>query len=287
MVDGCATFYKSAKYVHPARFLWVGNAHSRIHRYTLVEKHLVEFSAVAMQRSDFKKTDDMFNRVLGKDHNAVICMFENKESGSRVIVANTHLHWDPQYCDVKLVQVALLMEEVEKMANNFAKYPPRPPKPSTGSAGELTSGENNASSRPPPTYSDGTKIPTIVCGDFNSIPSSGVCEFMTSGSVPPDHPDFMSHLYGKYTSEGPRHHMGLKSAYGVIGELPMTNFTSNFQEVIDYIWYSSSNLAVNTVLGEVHSDYLKTVVGFPNAHFPSECVPHWFLLLTVCANPQL
>ena len=238
----------------------------------------MEYSTVAMQRGDFKKTDDMFNRVLGKDHIATICLFESKDSGSRVIVSNTHLLWDPQYRDVKLVQAALMMEEVEKAAANFAKYPPRPPEPQppNGSA----SGETNASSRPPPIYTDGTKIPCIVAGDFNSTPDSGVCEFLSAGNVPPDHPDFMKHLYGKYTSEGPRHRMGLKSAYSSAGELPMTNFTASFQGVLDYIWYSTPNLAVNTVLGEVSKEYLKKVVGFPNAHFPSEYAAHTFSFCT-------
>ncbi|KAH9944716.1 Endonuclease/exonuclease/phosphatase [Amylocystis lapponica] len=254
LVDGCATFYKASK-------------------YTLVEKQLIEFSALAMQRSDFKKTDDMFNRVLGKDHIAIICLLENKLTGTRFILANAHIHWDPQYRDVKLVQAALLIEEVEKIAQSFAKYPPRlPPTPSSAtSASTLPSiDENNSSSRPPPVYSDGSKIPLIVCGDFNSVPSSGVYEFLSMGSVPPDHADFMSHLYGRYTSDGLKHRLGLKSAYASAGETVVTNYTPSFHGMIDYIWYSTANLAVNAILGEVDRQYLEKVVGFPNAHFPSD-----------------
>ncbi|KAI6157986.1 Endonuclease/exonuclease/phosphatase [Pisolithus tinctorius] len=243
-VDGCATFYKANK-------------------YQLVERQLIEFSTVAMQRPDFKKTDDMFNRVLGKDHIAVTCLFENKKTGTRVIVANAHIHWDPNFRDVKLVQVALLVEEVEKIAAYFSKLPPRPP---------ISFDDQSSPSRPLPTYSDGTKIPTIICGDFNSIPSSGVWEFLSTGSVPPDHPDFMSHLYGKYTTEGPRHKLNLKSAYAAAGEISLTNYTPRFQGVVDYIWYSASNLSVNAVLGETDKGYLEKVVGFPNAHFPSDHV---------------
>ncbi|TFK67381.1 hypothetical protein BDN72DRAFT_770732 [Pluteus cervinus] len=245
-VDGCATFYKASK-------------------YQLVEKHLIEFSAVAMQRQDFKKTDDMFNRVLGKDHIAIVCLFEDRVSGSRFIIANAHIHWDPAYSDVKLVQVALLVDEVEKMANNFAKYPPR--KRTAAEAAE-------PGSRPPPTYSDGTKIPTIICGDYNSAPASGVCEFLSTGSLQPDHPDFMAHTYGKYTSEGLRHRLGLKSAYSQLSpsDLTLTNYTPSFRGVIDYIWYSAATLNVNAVLGGVDKGYLDKVVGFPNAHFPSDHV---------------
>lgn len=227
-----------------------------------------------MQRADLKKTDNMFNRVLTKDHIAIVGLFENKETGTRFVIANTHMLWDPQYRDVKLVQIALLMDEVEKVANNFARYPPRPPAPPspTDTANGSSAGDNNASSRPPPVYTDGAKIPTIVAGDFNSTPDSGVYEFLSTGTLPPDHQDWMSYTYGKYTQDGLRHKFGLKSAYSALGELPMTNYTPTFRGPLDYIWYSTPSLAVNAVLGEVEQSYLDKVVGFPNAHFPSEYV---------------
>lgn len=194
---------------------------------------------------------------------------ENRETGTRFIIANAHLHWDTAYCDVKLVQTALLVDEVEKMAHNFAKYPPPPPKPLD---------DTSLPPRPPPHYAEGTKIPTIVCGDFNSVAASGVYEFLANGTLSPNHPDFMSHMYGKYTSEGLRHKLGLKSAYAGIGDQLITNYTSGFRGMLDYIWYSANNIAVNAVLGEVDKGYLEKVVGFPNAHFPSEFVLFFFLL---------
>lgn len=214
-----------------------------------------------MQRADFKKTDDMFNRVLLRDDIAVVTLFENRTTGTRVIVATMHIFWDPQYCDVKLIQVALLMDEIEKIAAQFAKYPPRPPQP--------TDPNDPNPAKPPPHYSDGTKIPIIVCGDFNSVPESGVYEFLANGSVPPDHPDFLSHTYGKYTTDGMRHRFGLKSAYAG-SELSFTNYTPSFRGEIDYIWYSTNNMTLTGLLGEIDKDYLSKVVGFPNAHFPSE-----------------
>ncbi|KAF8893561.1 Endonuclease/exonuclease/phosphatase [Infundibulicybe gibba] len=268
-VDGCATFYKASK-------------------YKLVEKHLIEFSAVAMQRQDFKKTDDMFNRVLGKDHIAVVCLMEDKQTGTRFIIANAHIHWDPAYRDVKLVQVALLVEEIEKISNDFAKYPPPAPptpapthssstdssEPGAGGAGEPSTSTPNHLSRTPPVYTDGTKIPLIICGDFNSVPESGVYEFLSMGTLPANHADFMSHMYGRYTSEGLRHRLGLKSAYAApgAGDLPLTNYTPSYQGVLDYIWYSANTVSVNAVLGGVDKGYLEKVVGFPNAHFPSDHV---------------
>lgn len=231
----------------------------------------------------------MFNRVLGKDNIAVVCLMESIETGTRFIIVNVHIHWDPAYRDVKLVQAALLIDEVEKIANMFAKYPPRlPPPPTPTSAttpsSEIGTGDEDGTGepstpkpptpRPPPVYTDGSKIPLIICGDFNSVPDSGVYEFLSTGNVPPNHPDFMKHMYGKYTSDGLKHKLNLKSSYAGVGELPLTNYTPSFQGVIDYIWYGSGNLGVCSVLGEVDGRYLEKIVGFPNAHFPSEWVLH-------------
>ncbi|KAJ7680654.1 glucose-repressible alcohol dehydrogenase transcriptional effector [Mycena polygramma] len=264
-VDGCATFFRKD-------------------RYQLVENHLIEFNSIAMQRQDFKKTDDMFNRVLGRDHIAVIILLEDLVTGTRTIVSNTHLHWDAAYSDVKLVQTALLMEEVEKIAHGFAKYPPRPP--DTPSA---TEEEPAAVRPPPPMYADGNKIPLIVCGDYNSVPTSGVYEFLSTGSLPATHPEFLSHTYGNYTSDGLRHKLGLKSAYTTVGAggvaeeiIPMTNVTPGFHGILDYVWYSPANLILNSVVGEIDKMYLEKVVGFPNPHFPSD---HIALTATFSVKP--
>lgn len=237
-VDGCATFFNS-----------------RVYR--LVDKQLIEFNQLALQRPDFKKTEDIFNRVMTKDNVAAIAMLEHRKTGAKLLLANAHMHWDPAFRDVKMVQTAMLMEQLESISNRFAKMP---------SQVKL---EGNAT---PPKYTSGKQIPMVICGDFNSTPDSGVYEFLSQGTAAPDHEDFMDHTYGTYTSEGLRHSCALRSAYNSIGELPLTNHTPGFRGAIDYIWYSTNTLAASGLLGEVDATYLSRVVGFPNAHFPSEYV---------------
>jgi len=122
-----------------------------------------------------------------------------------------------------------------------------------------------------------------VCGDFNSIHDSGLYEFLANGFVPGDHADFMGRMYGHYTTAGLRHRFGLKNAYAGVKELTMTNFTPGFEGLIDYIWYSGATLNVSSLLGEVDPTYLSKVVGFPNAHFPSD---HICLIAEVRLKPQ-
>jgi CCR4-NOT transcription complex subunit 6 len=172
------------------------------------------------------------------------------------MVANVHNYWDPEFRDVKLVQVAMLIDELQKIGDDFARLPSRL---------NLAEGYESA-----PTYSNGSKIPTLVMGDFNSEPESGVYEFLTRGQVAGDHADFMKHVYGNYTSDGMSHALSLRSAYSHVGELPFTNYTPGFQGVIDYVFYTQASLSVMGLLGEVDREYVSRQVGFPNAHTPSD-----------------
>ncbi|KAJ3226660.1 Glucose-repressible alcohol dehydrogenase transcriptional effector [Chytriomyces hyalinus] len=266
-VDGCATFFRPDK-------------------FTLVEKHSIEFQQIAMQRPELRRTEDVFNRVMVKDNIGLITVLESKDANPKfkVVVANTHLHWDPSDPDVKLVQTAMLMEEVTKIVAAHA------PSAQTGPPGSAPRANGNGSSVPPV-----QQVPVIVCGDFNSLPGSGVHSLLGDGSVPAGHEDFGKYTYGAYTREGISHQLNLKSVYppSVTGELngkseasttisssatasaslDFTNYTPMFKGVIDYIWVSGMTLSVGGVLGGVDKEHVKGCVGFPNVHHASDHVP--------------
>ncbi|KAF9987116.1 Glucose-repressible alcohol dehydrogenase transcriptional effector [Modicella reniformis] len=234
IVDGCAIFFKASK-------------------FNLIDKHLVEFNHTALQRPDFRKTEDIFNRVMTKDQIAVITLLEHKDTRNRLVVANSHIYWDPLFKDVKLVQVAMMMDELDRLSTQWVNMPGAAPNALASNTGG--------------------KLPTLICGDFNSDRSSGVYEFLVKGAVPQGHDDFGDHSYGTYTSEGLSHKMTLRSSYGDSAELPFTNYTPTYMAAIDYIFYSSNYLSVLGLLGGVEKEYMSRVVGFPNAHFPSDHVP--------------
>jgi CCR4-NOT transcription complex subunit 6 len=224
----------------------------------MLDKHILDFSSSAIQREDFKRTADIFNRVMPKDNIAVITFLENKQTGTRLIVANVHITWDPQFKDVKLVQVAMLMEEINNQATKWSNFP--------------ATKDSESNTPPPPAYSENTQIPLIICGDFNSIAESGVYELLSRGTVGSDHDDLSGRVYGNLTRDGISHPFSLKSSYANVGELRFTNYTPGFTGVIDYIWYTTNSLNVTGLLGDVDDKYLATVPGFPNVHFPSEYV---------------
>lgn len=73
-------------------------------------------------------------------------------------------------------------------------------------------------------------LPTILCGDFNSEPSSAVYQLMTRNQVSLDHPDMRQaphELLNIYASMSMDHNIPFGSAYAsVFGSEPeYTNYT--------------------------------------------------------------
>ena len=257
LVDGCATFYKGSKFV-------------------LLDKALVDFANIAINRLDMKGEHDTFNRVMPRDHIAVITFLENRMTGSRMIIGNAHLLWDPEYADVKLVQVAILMEQITKLSEKWANHPPCHDKAAfrhseaEGEASAESVDELPLEPGPSAEYPSGPQIPLILCGDFNCAADSGVYDLITKGSVPGNHVDMGNRGYGSFTRDGMAHPFKLQSAYKTPDELAFTNYTPNFTGILDYIWYSTNALQVRELLGNVDEAYLQKVPGFPNHWFPSD-----------------
>lgn len=68
-----------------------------------------------------------------------------------LVVATAHIHWDPEFSDVKLVQTMMLMWELQHFTEEATrKY-----------------------SLPFPGPYDYNSIPLLFCGDLNSLPDSG------------------------------------------------------------------------------------------------------------------
>ena len=249
-VDGCGIFWKEKKYV------------------ILDQQHMV-FGRKAVERPGAKASADMLNRVWQRDDIAVVTLLENRVTGSRLIVVNAHIFWNPAYKDVQLIQVAVLMEQLAKLAEKYSKMPAATNK----NIFRFSDAEEGEEAVPEPgpslEYDSGPQIPMIICGDFNSGAESAVYDLLTHGGFKYQHQDLHERDYGSF-SNSMSHPFTLRSAYSSIGELSFTNYTPTFTDVLDYIWYSSNALRVSGLLGEVDKEYLQRVPGFPNFHFPSD-----------------
>ncbi|KAA0717286.1 CCR4-NOT transcription complex subunit 6-like [Triplophysa tibetana] len=265
-VDGCAVFFKSDK-------------------FTMVQKHTVEFNQVAMANSEGSEV--MLNRVMTKDNIGVAVLLEVEDelfaNGLKelpppekqlLLVANAHMHWDPEYSDVKLIQTMMFLSELKSIA-------------------ERASSSINSTS---PT-SDIGSIPIVLCADLNSLPDSGVVEYLSSGGVAENHKDFKELRYSdcltNFSCNGKNgthdgsitHSFQLKSSYD--GNLiPYTNYTYDFKGVIDYIFFSKTHMSVLGVLGPLETQWLRenNITGCPHPHIPSD---HFSLLAQLEYHPPL
>ncbi|XP_036323888.1 CCR4-NOT transcription complex subunit 6-like isoform X1 [Rhagoletis pomonella] len=246
-VDGCAIFFRAAK-------------------FTLIKEHLIEFNQLAMANAE--GSDNMLNRVMPKDNIGLAALLKVKENAwdpmtevtqisQPLLVCTAHIHWDPEFCDVKLIQTMMLSNELKTIIDE-ASHSFRP-------------GHKN----------DANSVQLLLCGDFNSLPDSGVIEFLGKGRVAMDHQDFkdmgyklcLQRLLSNDTSEF-THSFKLASAYSE-DIMPHTNYTFDFKGIIDYIFYTKTGMVPLGLLGPISNDWLRDnkVVGCPHPHIPSDHFP--------------
>ncbi|GAU95439.1 hypothetical protein RvY_07057 [Ramazzottius varieornatus] len=266
-VDGCAIFYNTAK-------------------FEFIEDYSIEFSHLAMSyaHSDgcvSEASENMLNRVMPKDNVGLVALLriknssgpstdhpaengteengEKKTQDQYILVVNVHVHWDPEYCDVKLIQCIMLSSRLRDIANNVSKryYGLTTPDP--------------------------TKVPIIFTGDMNSLPDSGVLEFFLKGEIPYTHKDFRGIQYkpciARYSAVDKdldyiSHGLQMGNPYQNV-PLHHTNYTLDFKGVIDYILYSRAHFNCLGVLNALSKDWLEDsrIVGFPHPHIPSDHIP--------------
>ncbi|XP_012168550.1 CCR4-NOT transcription complex subunit 6-like isoform X2 [Bombus affinis] len=260
-VDGCAIFYRTAK-------------------FTLIKEHLVEFNQLAMANAE--GSDNMLNRVMPKDNIGLAALLRTKEAAwdnglpsdpaqvqQPILVCTAHIHWDPEFCDVKLIQTMMLSNELRSILDQ--------------------AGQSFRPGHKP----DSSNVQLLLCGDFNSLPDSGVIEFLTSGRVAADHRDFKDLAYKSCLQkisgcDKPNeftHSFKLASAYSE-DIMPYTNYTFEFKGIIDYIFYSKQSMVPLGLLGPLSADWFKEhkVVGCPHPHVPSD---HFPLLVELEMTPTV
>lgn len=257
-VDGCAIFFRATK-------------------FSLLKEHLIEFNKLAM--SNAEGSHDMINRVMTKDNIGLAALLETKDTiwenglpatGAKmpILVATCHIHWDPEYSDVKLIQTMMLMSELKNIVE-----------------------ESGTSLRPGSSAPDTNSVPLLLCGDLNSLPDSGVVEYLTSGKVSANHNDFrglgyndcLSKLNIADNSDLVTHGFRLMQAYEK-DIMPYTNYTYDFKGIIDYIFFSKDFMRPLGVLGPMDFEWFREhkVIGCPHPHIPSDHLP---LLVEVEMNP--
>lgn len=143
-----------------------------------------------------------------------------------LLVSTAHIHWDPEYCDVKLIQTLMFTNEL-KMIIEQAVREFQPQKYMISNNNNNNNNSNNSN------FVDCSNcIPVVVCADLNSLPESGVIEYLRTGRILANHVDFKELGYDSClqkinTSDRPSelsHNLKLDCAYDK-DLMPYTNYT--------------------------------------------------------------
>ncbi|CAK5166292.1 unnamed protein product [Aphanomyces euteiches] len=216
--------------------------------------------------------------VLDRDNVALVLLLEHQASKEQIVVANTHILFNPRRGDVKLAQLQLLFETVESLECSKK----------------------------------------ILCGDFNLTPKSSLYEFISSGvlngvSVATGeasgqyargnhsyfHNDFHSKSdetverhqgagtaayrfkppttpvrHGNSLGVQATHDLHLRSAYAqhptdqTTGEPFATSYHDRFLGTVDYIWYG--NVECTGVVEMPQMDFFQQIRALPTRDLGSD-----------------
>jgi CCR4-NOT transcription complex subunit 6 len=261
-VDGCAIFFKTT-------------------RFQLVKDYLIEFNQIAMATAEGSEdmlnrvmtkdniglaallevklddvnntststttTSDLVNSKLNGKDSASSSSNGSSTTGSTppatttgsssssssnssvnkqlLLVSTAHIHWDPEYCDVKLIQTLMFTNELKAIIEQAAR--------------EFQPQKITANSNAPVDCS--CSIPVVVCADLNSLPESGVIEYLRTGRILANHNDFKELGYDSClqkinTSDRPSelsHNLKLDCAYEK-DLMPYTNYTYVLSRLFDF-----------------------------------------------------
>jgi CCR4-NOT transcription complex subunit 6 len=143
-----------------------------------------------------------------------------------LLICTAHIHWDPDYCDVKLIQTLMFTNEIKLIIEQATR--------------EFRPHQLTNSNQPVDCSSN---IPVVICADLNSLPESGVIEYLRTGKILANHVDFKDLGYDSClqkinTSDKPSelsHNLKLECAYDK-EIMPYTNYTLVQQSCLNIIY---------------------------------------------------
>uniref|UniRef100_A0A158Q7K2 Endo/exonuclease/phosphatase domain-containing protein n=1 Tax=Elaeophora elaphi TaxID=1147741 RepID=A0A158Q7K2_9BILA len=177
----------------------------------------------------------------------------SKENGI-LLLANTHLYFDPRFEIIKILQALLCARWIVRVATDYTNRNP------------------------------GVKLHILFGGDFNSTPDGAVYQLLTTGnvSVRSEHYAYSQHIEGavNFAVQPSFPSFSLKLA-SLGDETQFTNYTrhyrydgqiSGFEGCLDYIW-GSANVKVQKVIPVPPKELAKKYVALPSKISPSDHLP--------------
>ncbi|XP_043274609.1 2',5'-phosphodiesterase 12 [Venturia canescens] len=185
--------------------------------------------------------DIVKERFVGRNTTVQVTVLRSKDNPNEILViGNTHLYFQPDADHIRLLQGFYALAYLQEIVN-----------------------QTRAS------IDDCSRISVILSGDFNSTPDCGIYQLMTTGHVPHYHKDWKSNSAQIIENVSLSHNDSFASACGTP---QYTNFTVEFADCLDYIFYQSNNIEVTQVVPFPSKEELSLNQAIPSILFPSDHV---------------
>uniref|UniRef100_A0A146LH84 2',5'-phosphodiesterase 12 n=1 Tax=Lygus hesperus TaxID=30085 RepID=A0A146LH84_LYGHE len=214
-------------------------------RYKLLSNHTCYLGVEVDQNSIFadiwdkiKDNKELSERLRGLGTVAQAIVLADEGYPEKItIVGNTHLFFHPDADHIRLLQGGMfakfLVQVVEKV---------RTDKPSSS-------------------------VSLVICGDLNSVPSCGIYSLFTQGVAPADLQDWKSKEGEHVVGLELRQPFDISSAYGTP---KYTNYTAEFKDCLDYVYYQKDKLKVTNVVPLFTEEELQAHTALPSIVCPSD-----------------
>ncbi|KAG8431033.1 hypothetical protein GDO86_019537 [Hymenochirus boettgeri] len=219
-------------------------------RFRLVSQHDVTLAETLREdpvQSDLRHRlagfPAVWDSVMRRSTALQVLVLESTDNPARKLcLANTHLYFHPNGGNIRLIQMTVALTHLRHVACEL--YP---------------------------------GIPVVFCGDFNSMPNSGIYRFVTSGSISEDHEDWTSNGEEEQCNMALTHPFKLASACGTPD---YTNYIGDFNGCLDYIFIDSLSLDVERIIPlPSHEEVIRhkalPSVSHPSDHLALVCDLKW------------
>ncbi|XP_063973714.1 2',5'-phosphodiesterase 12 [Diachasmimorpha longicaudata] len=179
-------------------------------------------------------------RFLDRNTSLLIVTLQSRDNPDEIlVVGNTHLYFHPDADHIRLLQGYFALTECQNTVEFTKKMHP----------------DKN--------------VILILSGDFNSSPGDAIYELMTKKYIPEDHFNWKSNPEQIIENVSLSHDLSLGSACGTP---EYTNFTVEFADCLDYIFYQTDKLEVTQVVPMPSKEELSLHGAIPSIVFPSDHV---------------
>ena len=259
--EGEATFFRESKFA-------LISQHDIVLNEALLDDPaqavvLDHVSAIPILRETLQKRNAVAQvsilKVLGID-NQYLC------------VANTHLYYKPTYPHIRLLQGAIILNHLQEVISQFTSNSMS----SNSNKQEIPVNTTDAANCESLQVTkdgmhDQPQISVVFCGDFNSLPRSGLVELLTTSHIDSLHRDWTvcEDKEEHCTTLNISHDFNLLSACSFP---PFTNYTGGFKGTLDYIFADGKYLEVESVLPLPSEEELSSHLALPSVVMPSDHV---------------